>query len=48
MGSEQLGYRFAQGFAYGDYVQTTAKKRTRRERFLSKWRRWCRGKRCLS
>ena len=35
MGSEQLGYRFAQGFAYGDYKQTTAKQRTRRERFLS-------------
>jgi IS5 family transposase len=37
MGSEQVGYYycFAQGFAYGDYEQTTAKKRTRRERFLS-------------
>jgi IS5 family transposase len=34
MGSKQLGYRYAQGFAYGDYEQATAKKRTRRERFL--------------
>jgi IS5 family transposase len=35
MGSKQLGYRFAQGFAYGDYEQSTAIKRTRRERFLA-------------
>ncbi|MFM7265980.1 MAG: IS5 family transposase, partial [Cyanobium sp.] len=35
MGGKQLGYRFAQGFAYGDYEQTTARKRTRRERFLA-------------
>ncbi len=35
MGSKQLGYHFAQGFAYGDYEQATAMKRTRRERFLS-------------
>ena len=35
MGSKQLGYRFAQGFAYGDYEQATAKKRNRRERFLA-------------
>jgi hypothetical protein len=35
MGSKQLGHRFAEGFAYIDYEQTTAKKRTRRERFLA-------------
>jgi IS5 family transposase len=35
MGSKQLGYRFARGFAYGDYGQATAKKLTRRERFLA-------------
>jgi hypothetical protein len=31
MGS-RLGYRFAQGFAYGGYEQSTAKRRTKRER----------------
>jgi IS5 family transposase len=35
MGSKQLGFRFAQGFAYGDCEQATAKKRTRRELSLS-------------
>jgi hypothetical protein len=35
MWTKQFGYRFAQGFAYGDYEQSTAKKRTKRERFLS-------------
>jgi IS5 family transposase len=35
MGGKQLGHRFAEGFAYGDYEQTTAKKRTKREKFLS-------------
>lgn len=35
MGGKQLGYRFAEGSAYGDYEQSTAKKRTKRERFLS-------------
>jgi len=35
MGGKQLGHRFAEGFAYGDYEQSTAKKRTKRERFLS-------------
>jgi hypothetical protein len=32
MGSKQLGYRFAQGLAYGGYEQSTAKRRTKRER----------------
>ena len=32
--SKQLGWLFAQGSAYGDYDQATAKKRTKRERFL--------------
>jgi hypothetical protein len=31
MGCKQHGSRFAQGFAYGDYEQATAKKRTRWE-----------------
>ena len=35
MGRKQLGYRLAQSLAYGDYEQSTAKKRTKRERFLS-------------
>jgi transposase, IS5 family len=35
MGAKQFGYRFAQGFAYGDFEQSTAKKRIRRERFLA-------------
>ena len=34
MGS-QLGYHFVQGFAYVVYEQSTAKKRSKRERFLS-------------
>jgi IS5 family transposase len=34
IGGKQLGYRFAGGSAYGDYEQTTARKRTKRERFL--------------
>lgn len=34
MGVKQLGHRSAEGFAYGDYEQTTAKKRTIREKFL--------------
>jgi hypothetical protein len=29
MGGKQLGHRFAEGFAYGDYEQSTAKKRTK-------------------
>jgi IS5 family transposase len=35
MGSKQLSYLFVQGFVYDDYERATAKKRTRRERFLS-------------
>jgi Transposase and inactivated derivatives, IS5 family len=35
MGAKQFGHRFAQGYAYGDYEQSTAKKRIRRERFLA-------------
>jgi IS5 family transposase len=35
MGGKQLGHRCAEGFAYGDYEQTTARKRTKRERFLT-------------
>jgi IS5 family transposase len=35
MGGKQLGHRCAEGFAYGDYEQTTARKRTKRERFLA-------------
>ncbi len=35
MGSKQLGHRCAEGFAYGDYEQSTARKRTKRERFLT-------------
>jgi transposase, IS5 family len=35
MGAKQLGHRFAEGYAYGDYEQSTAKKRTRRERYLA-------------
>lgn len=27
MGGKQLGHRFAEGFAYGDYEQTTAPRR---------------------
>jgi IS5 family transposase len=35
MGGTQLGHLFAEGYAYGDYEQTTAKKRTKREKFLA-------------
>jgi transposase, IS5 family len=35
MGGKLLGHRHAEGFAYGDYEQTTARKRTKRERFLA-------------
>jgi IS5 family transposase len=35
MGGKQLGHRFAEGFAYGDYEQTTVRKRTKREKFLA-------------
>jgi len=35
MGGKQLGHRFAEGFAYGDYEQSTPKKRTKREKFLA-------------
>ena len=35
MGGKQLGHRCAEGCAYGDYEQTTARKRTKRERFLA-------------
>jgi IS5 family transposase len=35
MGGKKLGHRCAEGFAYGDYEQTTARKRTKRERFLA-------------
>jgi hypothetical protein len=35
MGGTQLGHRGAEGFAYGDFEQPTAKKRTKRERFLA-------------
>ena len=31
----RVHHHFAEGFAYGDYEQSTAKKRTKRERFLS-------------
>jgi IS5 family transposase len=34
MGSKELSYRFTQGFAYGDYEQSIAKKRTKCARFL--------------
>ena len=45
MGGKQLGYRFAQGFAYGDYEQTMAKKRTRREPLVCEMEKVARGKR---
>ena len=35
MGGKQLGHPFAEGFAYGDYEQATANKRTKREKFLA-------------
>jgi IS5 family transposase len=35
MGGKQLGHRCADGFAYGNYKQPTARKRTKRERFLA-------------
>jgi hypothetical protein len=45
MRGQQLGYRFAPGFAYGDDEQSTAKKRNWRERFLAE-REWlCHGRR---
>ena len=39
MGSKQLSYCFAQGFAYGDYEQSTAKKRTKRGARHCRWQR---------
>jgi hypothetical protein len=35
MGTKQFDHRCAEGFTYGDYEQSTAKMRTRRERFLA-------------
>ena len=35
MDAKQFGHRCAEGFAYGDYEQSTAKKLTKRERFLA-------------
>lgn len=35
MSDRHLGHRFAEGFAYGDYEQSTAKKCTKREKFLA-------------
>jgi hypothetical protein len=35
MAGKQLGHRGAEGFAYGDYEQTTPRKRTKGERFLA-------------
>jgi IS5 family transposase len=35
MGSKQPGYRFAEGFAYTDYEQSTTRKRTKPENFLA-------------
>ncbi|MCT0211333.1 MAG: hypothetical protein DCF18_11600 [Cyanobium sp.] len=34
-GGKPLGHLFAEGFAYGDYEQITAKKRTEGETFLA-------------
>ncbi len=34
-GGKQLGHRFAEGFAYGGYEESTAKKRTNRESSFS-------------
>ena len=36
MGGKQLGF--------ADYEQTTAKKRTKKEKFLAEMDRWCLGK----
>ena len=38
MGGKQLGFT--------DYELTTAKKQTKRERFLSEMEGWCPGKHC--
>ena len=35
LGGKQLGYRCAEGCAYGGYEQTMARKRTKSERFLA-------------
>ena len=35
MGGTQLGHHFAEGYAYGDYEGSTAKKRTKHEKFLA-------------
>jgi len=35
MGDEELVHRFAEGFAYGDDEQTSARKLTTRESFLA-------------
>jgi IS5 family transposase len=35
MGAKRFGWRCAQDFAYGDYEQSTTKKRTKRERLIA-------------
>lgn len=45
MDGKQLGHRFAEGEAFGDYEQATAKKRTKREKFLAEMDRWFLGRR---
>ena len=35
MGGKQLGHRYAEGLAYGDYEETKATKLTKSERFLA-------------